>query len=125
VKDDELCLTHIADAIAFLKEDSAGGRDAFLSNRRTQQLLFHNLQIIGEAVKRIGPETRAPAPHIPWTRIAGLRDALVHNYDGINPERIWEIIKHEIPRLETAITALIMIVQARSDKGEANPASGD
>ena len=125
MKDDELYLTQIADAIAFVKEDSAGGREHFLSDRRTQQLIFHNLQIVGEATKRLSAETRAQAPDIEWTEVAGLRDVLVHNYDGISPDLIWEIVERDVLRLETAVTALIMIVQAATDKGEASPALGD
>ncbi|MBU0610956.1 MAG: DUF86 domain-containing protein [Armatimonadetes bacterium] len=122
---DELYLTHIADAIAYIREDSASGREHFLRDRRTQQLVFHNLQIIGEAVKGLSPETRQAAPHVPWTKIAGLRNELVHNYDGIDAVRIWDVIERRLPDLETAVNALLMIVRAANDKGDADPTPGD
>ncbi|MEN6301191.1 MAG: DUF86 domain-containing protein [Armatimonadia bacterium] len=113
--EDRLYLAHILEAIQYIRDDAAAGHEAFMADRRLRQLIFHNLQIIGEATKQVSAEAKAHAPHVPWRQIAGLRDALVHNYDGINPDRIWDIAENEIPRLESAVKALLAIVEAGAE----------
>lgn len=51
-------------------------------DRMIQDAVLRSLEIIGEAVKRIGQPTRDNAPEIPWRQIAGLRDILIHKYEG-------------------------------------------
>ena len=116
---DRLYLAQILEAIGYIEQDIGGGQDVFLSDRRVRQAILLNLQIIGEAVKRLSQTTRELAPHIPWRMIAGLRDALVHNYDGVNPHRIWDIAQTDIPRLRSTISALASIVESQS-KDEAS-----
>jgi len=54
------------------------------------------LEIIGEAVKNIPNDFRNKYPQIPWKRIAGLRDVLIHEYFGVNLRRAWRMVKHDI-----------------------------
>jgi uncharacterized protein with HEPN domain len=68
--------------------------------------LLYNLLILGEAVKALSEETKARRPETPWRQIAGLRDLLAHEYYRINIAEIDQIIKSDLPALNTAITAL-------------------
>ena len=55
-----------------------------------------NLEIIGEASRKIGPEFRAANPEVPWREMNALRNVLIHNYDGADPELVWAIVERDI-----------------------------
>ena len=83
MKDDRLYLTHILEAVEKIQRYTADGRDVFFSDTRIQDAVLRNFEIIGEATKRLTPETREQQPDIPWKQIAGFRDVLIHDYmDG-------------------------------------------
>jgi len=65
----------------------AGGRDESAKRKLVLNGVVRQLLVIGEAVKRVSPETRALAPNVPWKQIAGMRDRLVHDYFDIIPDR--------------------------------------
>jgi uncharacterized protein with HEPN domain len=65
-----------------------------------------NFQIIGEAAKKIPPEIRDQYPHIPWREMAGFRDKIVHDYDGLNYTRIWHVMEKTLPGLLDDILAM-------------------
>ena len=69
--------------------------------------VLHGIQIMGEATKRLSPEFRAKYPAIPWKEIAGIRDRIVHQYDKINMEVIWDVVELEIPELLAKIMPLV------------------
>ncbi len=74
-------------------------RNDFMSDRRTQLAVMYQLVALGEAVKRLSPEIRGQHPTVPWRRLGGMRDKLVHGYDAINPERVWTTVREEIPNI--------------------------
>ena len=76
----------------------------FVSNTEKQDATLRRLEVIGEAVKNIPEIVRKNFPDIPWRKIAGLRDIVIHAYFGIKPERIRKIIKQDLPSLKIQIT---------------------
>lgn len=74
-------------------------RDEFLEDDLIQSAVIRQLEIMGEAVKRLSAEFRAEYPLIPWQQIAGLRDRLIHAYNDVNNERIWVIATENVPDL--------------------------
>ena len=70
------------------------------------------LEIIGEAVKNIPQNFRNAHPNIEWRKIAGLRDVLIHGYFGVDIEKIWEVVKKDIPILKE------QVIKIRNSKGE-------
>ena len=70
------------------------------------------LEIIGEAVKNIPQNFRNAHPNIEWRKIAGLRDVLIHGYFGVDIEKIWEVVKKDIPILKEHV------IKIRNSKGE-------
>ena len=67
--------------------------------------VLRNLEIIGEAAKRIPPDVRLKMPEIEWMKIAGMRDWLAHAYFQVNADIVWDVIEHKLPELEQAIQA--------------------
>jgi uncharacterized protein with HEPN domain len=66
-----------------------------------------NLEIIGEASHKIGDEFRAAHPEIPWREMTGLRNVLIHNYDGADPDMVWAITETDVPALLDAVSRLL------------------
>ncbi len=69
--------------------------------------VIRNLEIIGEAAKRLDEVYRAAHPEIPWSALAGLRDVLIHQYEGIDLEREWAIVENDLPGLKRDTAELL------------------
>lgn len=67
---------------------------------------MRNLEVIGEAVRQIPVEYTTANPTIPWQRIAGLRNRIVHGYFGLDLEIIWQILQTDLPALRSALATL-------------------
>jgi uncharacterized protein with HEPN domain len=107
VKDDTLYLIHVLERIRRIEEFTPGGREAFLESRLQQDAVIRNFEVIGEAVKRLSNSFREEHPEVPWRRIAGLRDVLIHGYESVDPEEVWQIVEGSLPDLRRSIeTAL-------------------
>lgn len=78
-------------------------RDQFFADIKTQDAVVRNLEVIGEAVKRLPDDLRRKHPEIEWRRIAGLRDILIHAYFGIDLEVVWNIINDKLPGFVSSI----------------------
>lgn len=95
-------------------------KEDFFEDLKTQSSVLHQLQIIGEAVKRLSEEFREAHPEIPWRRVAGMRDHLVHAYDAVDVDEIWNTLQSDLPRLITWLEARDRRVKGKSPK--TNPA---
>lgn len=74
-------------------------KDQFLADLRTRSAVQHQLLIIGEAVKRLSDTFRAAHGNIPWQRIVGARDHLIHGYDSVDMDLIWLAVSQQVPNL--------------------------
>jgi len=75
----------------------------FSKDKLRQSAIIRQLEIIGEAVKSIPNTFRDNYPQIPWKDIAGFRDILSHAYFGINIDRVWNVIKKDLPNIKKEI----------------------
>jgi len=80
--------------------------DAFLKNEIVIDAVIRNLEIIGEAAKKIPEDIKNSNSDIPWKRMIGLRNIVVHEYFGIDFEIIWQIATKNLPSLKPLITDL-------------------
>ncbi|XFA72832.1 DUF86 domain-containing protein [Thermosynechococcaceae cyanobacterium Okahandja] len=79
----------------------------FQQDERTQLAILYEITILGEVVKRLSTEFRSQHSTIEWRKIAGMRDRLVHDYDEVKIDLVWEVLKTNIPELLQYITPLL------------------
>ncbi len=107
-KDDFVYLRHIRDAIFRIEEYTKGVRyDDFMNINLVQAGVVRVIEILGEATKSLSKEIRAKPPDIPWRKMAGMRDKLIHDYFGVDLDAIWDMVEKDIPSLKNSITNLI------------------
>jgi uncharacterized protein with HEPN domain len=107
VKGDQLYLRHILDAIGKVETYVSVGYDVFISTTHWQDAVIRQLEIIGEATKRLSKQLCSRHADVPWRRIAGLRDVLIHDYMGVDIKAVWEITQKELPILKKRIDAIL------------------
>jgi uncharacterized protein with HEPN domain len=103
-RDMRLYIADILDSIAKIEQytkDIDGNE--FLTDTQIQDSVLRRMEIIGEAVKNIPNDFRNKYPEIPWKRIAGLRDILIHEYFGVNLRRAWKLAKEDIHDLKNQL----------------------
>ena len=104
IKDDLAYIEHILDCIRKIHEFSNDlSLKKFKSNEMVQDAIIRNIEIIGEASKRISIDAKQTYYKIPWKEIAGMRDKLIHDYLGVDAGVVWKTIKEDIPILEKLI----------------------
>ena len=81
--------------------------EKFVQDDKTIYAVIRAVEIIGEASKNIPEETRRKYPEIPWKDMAGMRDKVIHEYFGVNIERIWLTIKEDVPKIRPSIEKLL------------------
>ena len=81
--------------------------DEFHQSETVFDAVLFNLQIIGEAAKRLPPHATAMMDEIAWTDAARFRDFVAHHYFSIDPEIVWDIVKQQIPKVRTTARSLL------------------
>lgn len=107
MKDDRIYLLHIRDAIHHILAFTEAGQESFFADRKTQDAVVRNLEIIGEATKRLSPSLKEAHPDISWKPIAGMRDKLIHDYFGVNLQLVWDVVERDLPVLRLKVSQLL------------------
>ena len=81
--------------------------DAFVDDRKTQDAVIRNLEIIGQAIKDYGVSTlQETRSNVPWSQIAGMRNILAHDYLGVDAVMVWDTVQLHLGTLQQALEAL-------------------
>jgi uncharacterized protein with HEPN domain len=106
-KDPRVYVAHILECIDKIERFTADGRERFFQEAMVQDAVLRNLEVIGEAAKRLDDAYRAAHPGVPWRALAGLRDVLIHQYEGVDLEKVWAIVEQELPSLRGTLAAIL------------------
>jgi uncharacterized protein with HEPN domain len=79
----------------------------FLASAITQDAVLRNLEVLGEASKRVPPHITMAHPEVPWSRIGDMRNILVHEYHSVDPEIILDAAHHDLPPLVGALKRIL------------------
>ncbi len=100
-RDYKVFLEDILVSIGKIQRYTAGlSQKVLFEDEKTLDAVVRNLEIIGEAAKKIPARIRTKYPSAKWKKIAGMREILIHEYFGIDSEIIWDIIQNKLPVLE-------------------------
>ena len=100
-------LKHIHDAIIKIRKYTKRGRPRFDREEGTQNSIIYYLQIIGEAASAIPHDFRDRHPEIPWRQMINTRNKLIHNYEGIDLDIVWETATTSISDLQPKIDTIL------------------
>jgi uncharacterized protein with HEPN domain len=93
-------LDDIRNAIAEVKEFTSGmNYEDFAADKKTVNAVIRSLEVLGEATTHIPASFRKKHPDIPWTKMAGMRDVLIHDYMGVDLRTVWNVISARLPEL--------------------------
>jgi uncharacterized protein with HEPN domain len=91
-------------------------KETFEADQRTQDAVLRRLEIIGEASRRIPESFKDKYPDVAWNKAIGMRNILIHEYDDLSPDIIWETLRRDIPRLKTQLLNVL------ASEGSSGPA---
>ncbi len=89
--------------------------EQFLNERLVQDGVLRNFQLVGEATKKLSSQTRNAYPDLPWHRMAGMRNRIVHEYFSIDEQVVWDVAVRDLPRLVPQLEAMIQQLVAEAD----------
>ena len=102
---------HLADIIKsarMIREYVSGAsRQEFLGNPQLQDSVIRRFEIIGEAAGRVSQRFRDENPDVPWSEMRGMRNRVIHRYDDIDMDIVWETVERDIPRLIGQLEGLV------------------
>lgn len=107
MRSDNERLLDIQEAIKNIRKYAKLGKDEFKKNELIQSWIVRHLQIIGEASSRLSENFRNNHTEIPWSKIIGMRNILVHDYFGIDKAIVWAAVENELPALRIFIEKII------------------
>ncbi len=115
MKDDLLYLHHMLERCHRITRFIVPGRDAFMASEELQDAVIRNVEVIGEAAKRVSTDARGRLPQLDWKAICGMRDVLIHDYIGVDLDQVWNVAFFRIPELQAALEQFLTGEGAGSD----------
>ena len=105
---DQESLIDIASAIRrALRYTDSISRSQLEANDEKLSAILYQITIIGEATKRLSQQFRQQHPEIPWREMAGMRDVIVHEYDQLDFDVVWDVVQNKLPELQSLIEVLL------------------
>ena len=109
---DEDRLLDILEAIKAIERYTADGKGEFDRNELVRVWCLRHIEIVGEAAAKITPEAQAKAPDIPWKKIVGMRNTLVHAYFDVDWNEVWSVVAKDLQPLKQGVKRLLATFDA-------------
>jgi uncharacterized protein with HEPN domain len=106
-KDPRVYLAQMLECIDRIERFTVDGKDRFTADAMVHDAVLRNLTVIGEAAKRVEDAYRAAHPEIAWRALAGLRDVVVHQYEAVDLDKVWDIVRRDLPSIRNAVAAIL------------------
>jgi len=107
LKSDRERLLDIKEAIERILRYSDQGKQEFESSELLQTWVVHNLQIVGEAARRLSDSLKEQHAEVPWKEIVAMRNILVHDYFAVDVDEIWNVVERDLPELKNKIDSVL------------------
>ena len=107
MRDQKVYCQDILDRIQRIERYADAGHEAFLCSELVQDAVIRNFEVIGEIVKRLDEPLIADFPEVMWSDFAGFRDVLIHQYNKVRIDLVWEFARDDLPALKAAIAAIL------------------
>ena len=105
---DKLYLQDMVTAIEKIQSYVESGDVSFFKSPLIQDAVIRSLEIIGEVTKRLSITLRDENSDVPWRKIAGLRDILIHDYDRVGMQEVWSVVKRDLPPLQLSVQDILL-----------------
>ena len=107
-RDPCLFLNDILEAIFRIEEYTEGYEfEDFIRDRKTVDAVLRNLEVIGEAARYVPEEIKEQHADVPWKRIIGLRNVVIHHYFGVDLNIVWTIVRLQLPDLKKSVEKIV------------------
>lgn len=107
-RDDTVYLRHILDAIELIREYTKGmSENEFLANTMAHDAVVRQIEIIGEAARNISDEFKDKHPKLPWGKMVGIRNKIIHEYFNVNYAIVWDTVNDDLPFLKKSIKQIL------------------
>ena len=103
MKDDRLYLHHMLERCQRITRFIRQGRDALMASDELQDAVIRNVEVIGEAAKRVSPDARSQLASLDWRAICGMRDVLIHDYIGVDLDEVWNVASSRMPERSVTV----------------------
>ena len=91
-------------AISYIEDVT---EETFHQQTQLQDAVIRRIEIVGEAARRISSETQSAHPELPWREMIGMRNLMIHDYDGVDLGMVWQTVKRDLPKLIKRIQNIV------------------
>ena len=109
---DRLYLAYISECIDRIESYIVEGQDAFLSSTLIQDAVTRNLQTLCESTQRLSSALKKAHPEMDWEGMAFVRNAVTHDYPGLDLEAVWTIVTEDLPKIKAPVARMLNEVES-------------